>query len=764
MKKSTFILALAVIFGMVSCSKNELNPETSDTPGTPDIPDTPVAAFTVKAAGLEQTRVSYSGGAGTAIQPTWEVDDTVVGWDDLGQKFTFTVSSVSSDGVATFSLGSYAPGDATKLYAVYYPGTATSDIVNGEIAVDLTAQDGALETDSPFLMCATASIESNSATLKFENKAAIFGMTSFKINAGETITSFSIEGINTTGKFAVVGDKLDLVTDSSIAAITASGLNLQADSQGIVYSNLYFAVLPTEGATILAKAFSSDAAFQNATPITTTDILAGGYYYTSKVFEEIGGSDAIIKVGTEKFQEISDAVAAINSATSAVNVEILNDFDLSQIFSITNTNPVTVDLAGKTISITDAASYISIANGAAVTITDTKGSDGTIELTDIALEKNTYAVHVNGSLTLSGGNLKSSSSSFYSGACNVGTNGSFTMTGGRISGAKCLYNNGIATINGGTIVSEYSGTETTPSAGYCICSAGKSTVNGATLTATYSGSTTNAGIAALWTTGANAQLEVSNSTITGDKYGSYATTSASVTFKDGTVLSGKNAVYSALSSTTNIKGGTFSNNGNVTCQISNAALNISGGTITHKDGGDAAVYGTDGATIYVTGGEISSSKKYGIYAHSAANLTVSGGHISSSVSHGIYTNCASGKEYPQVHISGGLIEASGTGSTTTSCGVYTYCSQNSSISDNVIIKSANCIGAYFFTNSTITVNGGYFSGSTAIYKGTKTTIYGGYFSTKNTSWPTSPATGESGEWDNGTGDGIKYIYRVVNNN
>ena len=61
------------------------------------------------------------------IDAVWHVGDVIFGFDDQGQKFDFTVESVAA-GVATLNIGSYVPGAATTLHAIYYPGKSSTDL------------------------------------------------------------------------------------------------------------------------------------------------------------------------------------------------------------------------------------------------------------------------------------------------------------------------------------------------------------------------------------------------------------------------------------------------------------------------------------------------------------------------------------------------------------------------------------------------------------------------------------------------------------
>ncbi len=86
------------------------------------------------------------------VTPKWVEGDEIFGYDGTGT-FTFTVTAVDDSGVATFKAGDYTPTDGTTLHAVYYPGKDADDFTSGELAVDLTSQNGVLDGTAPAIMC-----------------------------------------------------------------------------------------------------------------------------------------------------------------------------------------------------------------------------------------------------------------------------------------------------------------------------------------------------------------------------------------------------------------------------------------------------------------------------------------------------------------------------------------------------------------------------------------------------------------------------------
>lgn len=257
---------------------------------TDEITDTETA-FSVSAvvSGPDgDTKVAYDYTTDPSrVIPSWEKGDTVFGWDDSGATFSFIVESVT-DGIAKLNAGGYVPGKATKLYAVYYPGKSAADLEGSgatrTLAVDLSAQDGALSSTAPVLMCATAAIDGSSAFLKFTNRTAIIGIRKFKVDPGTVVKGFTINGVKTAGRFEVVDGSLSLsVTGNASRISTATALNWTADGEGVVDKDLWFAALPDGKAVLSLDVTTDDGVYSNFVSIPSVDLQAGHCYSMTKV-------------------------------------------------------------------------------------------------------------------------------------------------------------------------------------------------------------------------------------------------------------------------------------------------------------------------------------------------------------------------------------------------------------------------------------------------------------------------------------------------
>lgn len=307
-----------------SCQKEELHPLVDD--------------FTATAVIRESvaTKVDYtSDPEANEISQQWSVGDKVIGFDNLGQNFTFTVSSIDA-GKATFSLGGYAPGSANKAYAVFYPGEHSFS--NGTLAVDITNQNGILSTETPVLMCATADITGNSVAFEFENQAAVIEVKKFQIEPGKTVSSLKIGGLAATGTFQVVDGEMVLVPSASPSTITAS-VNLTADGDGVVDTPVFFAALATQNASITVQAVAGGKTYDNANAVPVTNVEAGHLYYMSKKLAQVA------RVGNATYSTLAAALAASSASHLKQTVEILRDFTESALIKVTG-DAATLDLAG----------------------------------------------------------------------------------------------------------------------------------------------------------------------------------------------------------------------------------------------------------------------------------------------------------------------------------------------------------------------------------------------------------------------------------
>ena len=588
MKKTFKLFAiLAVLLFAASCQNTDIdNGQT--------IPD---GSFTVTATIVtpDATRVTYDvDNDAHTITPAWTVGDEIIGFDDADQTFTFTVASVDGSGRAMLDANGYVPGTATKLYAIYAPGKSVSDFTGSgsatKLAVDLGAQTGVLDDDSPVLMCATATITAGNASLDFENKAAIIGVTKFKVEAAAEITSLILNGIKTAGTFEISEGNLVLTPAANPTALSVTG-SWTADGDGVVSTALYYAAVPTPSASLRLDAVSATKTYSNAASIPSTSIVAGNYYYMSKVLTEQAAA-----IGATVYPTIDAAWTAANAATEPVTVTLLNDCTAAVGLTLDNTasgtGAVTLDLNGKVLSTT---AQIVVQDGRSLTVTDNSSADlaeqGSIEsVTGFKL----HSVKVSASpssFTLLGGTLKNQSDALDS--CYViNAIGASTVT--LTSGAlESTYRGVLTSAAASTLVMD--GDTKITSARHGIYLNGPGTIGGTTRI-----DATNACAVVLNGTGADLTLQ------------------DNIHFTSGTAVN----IYQYYGNL-NISGGTYENtnnvvyvNGNNTC-----TTNISGGTFSSTTTG-VLVYGKNSScTIDISGGVFMGTSSSGVISTSTDAVT-----------------------------------------------------------------------------------------------------------------------------------------------
>ena len=587
MKKTIKLFAiLAVLLFAASCQNKGLDGGQTLRPEL---------SITATIAQPDASRVTYDVDNETThtITPAWTVGDEIIGFDDADQTFTFTVDAVDGSGRAVLDLGGYTQGTATKLYAIYAPGKAESDLVGtGEattLAVNLGTQNAVLDDDSPVLMCATAEITAGSATLAFENQTAIIGLTRFKLPVAATVTSIAVDGLVTTGTFSVEAGALVLTPGTTPATVSATGSWATGDGN-ICETALYFATLPTTAAKIALRANDGANDYGNLASIAATDIAAGNYYYMQK---NLG--DPVADVNGVKYGAIEDAFNAANLATSAVTLTLLADCTTSTRFNInaSGTGAVTFDLNGYTLTISQQIRV----TGRTLTITDSSSDvlaeQGTINCTYTGGR----ALYVAESSTLNyaGGTLKNSHTSQ---ALYVISGSTVNMTGGKILAQNnaASYSTGTVTISGNAMIESLTST--------AIYN------NGGTLTVEGNARLTAGGSYGVNTDGENGKSYIRGNAVVNSVSGNaiYAQGGSLVEIS-GTPsgYSESGATIYAASGTINISGGNFGRGGDGNGYVvytGNAAgrITVSGGTFYNTPASSVVRAYTSGSVITVTGG------------------------------------------------------------------------------------------------------------------------------------------------------------------
>ena len=300
------------------------------------------------------------------ISPTWHYDkdkpeecDQIIGFDNDGKTFTFTVSGVSGDGkYAKFDIGTYVPPttDEKRLYAIYAPGYTTDNISNNTLAIDLSKQGGVLDGSAPVLMCATAEVNGNKVNFSFANQTAIIGVNRFKLDGAtaEKVTSMTLNGVVTEGKFEIGNDgNLVLNPKGSATYITATnGVTGWALVNGICEAGIYFAAIPSTNATLSLDAVAGGTTYKKVNFVTVPTLEAGKYYHTARVLEPIPVAKVTINETETNHYTINQAFSVANGSESAVKVTLLADCAASGqlLLSDSGSGNVTLDLNGKILT------------------------------------------------------------------------------------------------------------------------------------------------------------------------------------------------------------------------------------------------------------------------------------------------------------------------------------------------------------------------------------------------------------------------------
>ena len=317
------------------------------------------------------TRVTYTVDNEVAftITPTWTVGDKIIGFDDKGVKFTFAVETAEG-GEAGLNVGTYVPGEATKLYAIYAPGSTVDQIVNEELTIDLSAQDGALNNSSKVLMFATAAIEAGEVRFHFEKATAIVGLKKFQLPVSFTtaVTKMKLNGVATSGTFRVVDGALTFVPATTPGTVTATR-TWMTNSSGICSTPVYFSVAPTKDAQLSVDADTPSKTYINMTPIEKMDIAAGYYYHMSKIFY---GPEA--EVNGVSYGSIVEAMDAANDLDGEVTIRLLANCQATDPIVLCNVKGnYTLDLNGKKLTTTATNTFI--ISLCKLTITDSSTDD-----------------------------------------------------------------------------------------------------------------------------------------------------------------------------------------------------------------------------------------------------------------------------------------------------------------------------------------------------------------------------------------------------
>lgn len=245
-------------------------------------------------ATIDGTKVSYVEDNEThALQPSWEIGDKIIGFDNKGKTYCFEISGIN-DGRASLELiteGDDAgtaeedPTDGTSMYMFYAPGAVKDSLHADKKEFTFSIKEQSADV-IPALMKAQATVENESVTLHFTNETSIIAIKTPKMaTADKNFTSISLfgTGVNTDVKFSV-NDAGDLVAESAEPGRINKKINVSSDANGSIDDVIYMVSAPIGTATKLT--FQAD---NGEYLIKDGQTLVKGYYYymTAPTFNAI---------------------------------------------------------------------------------------------------------------------------------------------------------------------------------------------------------------------------------------------------------------------------------------------------------------------------------------------------------------------------------------------------------------------------------------------------------------------------------------------
>lgn len=283
MKKLIYaISALALLTGISASCQKEFSS------GQDNGQSTKLTVTATIADSNSGTKVSYEHTASNSLQPYWEVNDIIIGFDGAGDTYGYKVTSLS-EGKAILEIittGEYAgsvktdPSNGTNMYMFYAPGKKPSDILSKSLTVSLANQS---KDVVPALMMASAMVNNNSLSLSFVNKTAVLAIKSpTMVTASTAYTSFVLSGtgINTEVLFSLDGSNNLQATYQTEGTITKA-VNFVSHATTKLGAELtYIVACPLASATDLTFTANTGESFKK----TAKTMEAGKYYYMTPTF------------------------------------------------------------------------------------------------------------------------------------------------------------------------------------------------------------------------------------------------------------------------------------------------------------------------------------------------------------------------------------------------------------------------------------------------------------------------------------------------
>ena len=499
MKKVLFaISAFALLMGAASC-QDELGLEKVDNTTIGSSVANPLNTITVKMGSA--TRLGLDG-----TTPVFEAGDEVFGWDATGN-YTYQCTAVSGSD-ATFTRASeYAPSadEGTKVNLVYAKGYSASDIVSGELSLDISKQDITSFEALPIVMTASGEVDaSGKCSMTFVNETSVIKVDNCTSPATKKMTSVVARNLYPKLSISIDGDGNFVKTTG--AAGTVSNLSTSTFTPVSKAFSFWVATFPTPDGTTAAEVdflMTSSTNYLYRYTAGSKIIPANKIITVSgKTFSSVNYFMELEQTG-KLYNTVTDAIADANAYSGPCTIRVLRDFSNTTVKQFTNPDGITLDLNGRTITIDTKYRMTPVSGGKLIidgngVITNSNPYNYTFSITDnstlvIKSGKITQGSKVNndpdapiklsaGTILMEGGSIDASGNEVN--AIKISGTGQFIMNGGTIKGGTLSgdYDNSTMVVSGGTFTLN-GGTVGTTTSRTITVSSGSVTVNGGTVVA-----------------------------------------------------------------------------------------------------------------------------------------------------------------------------------------------------------------------------------------------------------------------------------------
>lgn len=240
MKRMSRIITMALlVLGVAACEK-DINPENGNQQQGGNAEPQKTALKVSAVVNAPKVTFDYDI-TGNTMALAWELSDPIFGfWKDSQgalKTVSYKVDSIDEEsGKALFiKTAGEEPGNGTEVYMYYAPDKSASDIsADGSLAVDLKSQAGTTDIiKNNAYMCASATVNGNSLSLKFNNQFSIVSVKEVSgLVAGKsyTITLSAESGLASEGSIQLIEGAFTFVPEEDAAKSVS--VSCTADESG----------------------------------------------------------------------------------------------------------------------------------------------------------------------------------------------------------------------------------------------------------------------------------------------------------------------------------------------------------------------------------------------------------------------------------------------------------------------------------------------------------------------------------------------------